>query len=363
MVIYECKICIYKTLNRYNYNKHLLTKKHLKNQLLGAPKEEKNEEIEEENEENVQIEEENEDKSCISKSKQNQMPMQLFSEKLHLKCHFCQKRFTRNDNLKRHISVCKLSQKEKVHPNAPICTILHPKKNGFQCTFCNQVFSRNFTLNRHYEKCKIRLSGNQELQKDFEIQLLKNDLQNKEKTIEIVSKMAPTQITHNNITNNKTINYLNTHYGDMIEMERFLYNLQHTEQLTHHEREMLLIAYKDNGIDLFARSFSHIMKENCRRQLQKEGLPDRNMLPLCCSDGNFRSHKEKSGKGWETHYDNHSINKMINISSDQVYQSHHHPIFIDGKNRNKVFKQIKQDNHAQELSTPKLVTDNEEIKR
>ena len=84
MVIYECKICIYKTLNRYNYNKHLLTKKHLKNQLLGAPKEEKNEEIEEENEENVHNEEENEDKSCISKTKQNQMPMQLFSEKLHL---------------------------------------------------------------------------------------------------------------------------------------------------------------------------------------------------------------------------------------------------------------------------------------
>ena len=125
---------------------------------------------------------------------------------------------------------------------------------------------------------------------------------------------------------------------------------------------MLLTAYKDNGIDLFARSFSHIMKENCRRQLQKEGLPDRNMLPLCCSDGNFRSHKEKSDKGWETHYDNHSINKMINISSDQVYQSHHHPIFIDGKNRNKVFKQIKQDNHAPELSTPKLVTNDENLK-
>ena len=362
MVIYECKKCSYKTLNRYNFNKHLLTQKHLKNQLLDAPNEEKNEENEEENEENVHNEEENEEKSCIDNNQKNQNTMQLFSEKLHLKCYFCHKKFSRSDNLKRHISVCKLSQKNKVHPNAPICTILHPKKEGFQCSFCNQVFSRNFTLNRHYEKCKVRRSNNYDLQKDFEIQLLKNDLENKEKTLELVTKMGPTQITHNNITNNKTINYLNTHYGDMIEMEKFLYNLQHTEQLTHHEREMLLIAYKDNGIDLFARSFSHIMKENCRRQLLKEGLPDRNMLPLCCSDGNLRSHKEKSEQGWETHYDNHSINKMINISSDQVYQSHHHPIFIDGKNRNKVFKQIKQDNHAQEISRQKMVSDNKDLK-
>ena len=38
---------------------------------------------------------------------------------------------------------------------------------------------------------------------------------------------------------------------------------------------------------------------------------------------------------------------MINISSDQVYQSCRKPLMIFGKERNKVFKQIKQDNHAQ----------------
>jgi hypothetical protein len=42
------------------------------------------------------------------------------------------------------------------------------------------------------------------------------------------------------------------------------------------QREKLLVSYKDSGIELFARSFSHIMKENCRRQLLKEGLPDMN---------------------------------------------------------------------------------------
>ena len=149
-------------------------------------------------------------------------------------------------------------------------------------------------------------------------------------------------------TFDKTINYLNTHFGEMIEMEKFLHNLQYTEQLTHHEREMLLMAYKDNGIELFARSFSHIMKENCRRQLLKEGLPDVQMLPLVCSDGNLRSHKEKGQESWNTCYDNQSLNKMINISSDQVYQSYQKSLMIFGKERNKVFKQIKQDNHSQQ---------------
>tara|TARA_B100001063_G_C16363914_1_gene357387 strand:- start:239 stop:529 length:291 start_codon:yes stop_codon:yes gene_type:complete len=81
----------------------------------------------------------------------------------------------------------------------------------------------------------------------------------------------------------------------------------------------------------------------------KEGLPDWKLLPLFCSDGNLRSHKEKGVQGWKTHYDNQSINKMINISTEQVYQSHQQPLPITGKNRNKVFKQIKQDNHAQKL--------------
>ena len=51
---------------------------------------------------------------------------------------------------------------------------------------------------------------------------------------------------------------------------------------------------------------------------------------------------------------------MINISSQQVYQSYQKPLMIFGKERVKVFKQIKQDNHAQKIEDSKLVTDNEE---
>ena len=210
-------------------------------------------------------------------------------------CNYCQKIFSRTDNLKRHISVCQLSQKNSLHQNTPNYTNLHQKNENFKCSFCHQLFSRKYSLERHFQRCKIRKSSICNQESEMKIKLLEKDLEKEkalkeqqEKTLEMVSKMKPSQVT-NNITNNKTINYLNTHFGEMIEMEKFLHNLQYTEQLTHHEREMLMVAYKDNGIELFARSFSHIMKENCRRQLLKEGLPDVEMLPLVCSDGNSKS--------------------------------------------------------------------------
>ena len=356
MTFFVCKMCNFKSHIKCNYSRHLSTKKHLKKMSKISPNEEKNEE----NEELVHNEEDQNTKK-ITNSNQSDLS---FSEKNpHYICHFCQKIFSRSDNLKRHISVCFLSQKKLLHQNAPKNTNLHQKNETFKCNFCQQSFSRKYSLHRHYNRCKMKLSKESNQESVMKIKLLEKDLEKEkalkeqqQKTLEIVSKMKPSHIT-NNITNNKTINYLNTHFGEMIEMEKFLHNLQYTEQLTHHEREMLLMAYKDNGIELFARSFSHIMKENCRRQLLKEGLPDTHMLPLYCSDGNLRSHKEKGNNGWKTHYDNHSINKMINISSDQVYQSHQFPLFIDGRKRKKVFKQIKQDNHAQKIKDDNLIED------
>ena len=68
-------------------------------------------------------------------------------------------------------------------------------------------------------------------------------------------------------------------------------------------------------------------EENCRRQLQKEGLPEMDIIPLYYSDGNLRSHKRKT-QGWKTKYDDQSLNTMINISSQQVYQSCQKPLMI-----------------------------------
>ena len=135
----------------------------------------------------------------------------------------------------------------------------------------------------------------------------------------------------------------------MIAMETFLKSLEHTHQLTLQERKDLLSAYNECGIDVFARNFSYIMKQNCKRQLESQGIEDMKLLPLFCSDGNLRSHKEKQLDGWKTLYDNQSINQMLNISNQQIHDSYQQIVPISGRERTKIYKEVKRDNHQNKL--------------
>ena len=345
MVLRKCEFCNYSTASKFNFEKHLQTKKHLHKMSENSKNEQKNVE------------------KCgknVEKSSDLILPTTKMIEKSphkssDLNCVFCSKNFSRPDSLKRHISVCKLNFNIFCIHKDPQGSKNVEKSSDFQCHFCHNTYQTKRGLNKHVKNCLTR-------EKDFQNKLLQKDLEReqavnreKEKTIEIAKKSK--QVINNINTTNKTINYLNNTYGDMIAMEQFLYNLEHTEQLTQEEREKLLISFKDSGIELFARSFSHIMKENCRRQLLKEGLPDMGLIPLYCSDGNLRSHKEKGDQGWNTKYDDHNLNKMINISSSQVFQSYRKPLVIFGKDRNKVFKQLKKDNHSKNEKKKEIDTE------
>ena len=356
MVLYNCQKCNFTNSNKYNYDQHLKTKKHLRKMTSEDPQ----------NEENEDLVPENEDKNAFFNTDKNLKGKHFVEKSPQYICQFCQKNFSRSDNLKRHISVCKLTQTSLGHQKAPKSTEILDSKSSIKCQYCHQIFSRQYTLNRHYGRCKIlKLQKSKEqdvaeLKKEMEIQLLKKDLEKekalnqlKDQTIEIARQSRQT-------INNKTINFLNSKFGDMITMEQFLHNLQHHEQLTYQERDSLLASFKEKGMELFARNFSYIMKQNCQRQLLKEGLPPHQLLPLYCSDGNLRSYKEKEPQGWKTSYDNQSINQMINISSTQVYESHRQPIPIVGRDRNKIFKQIKQDNHANNEELQKLMDNNKD---
>ena len=361
MSIYKCLKCNFSTPNKYNYSQHLKTKKHLSQNQLNAPKNEQNKQ------KNVHIEQENEQNEHKKMHFNTEQNLHNAFFAAHLVCHYCCKEFSRPFNLRRHVSVCKINNESKIIQQNPKNVENEQKnvendhkKRDFICQFCSSCYSTQSNLNKHIRKCLAKESELDKLKSNYEQKLLETETyyqhkleteqainSEKEKTIDKVTKMKP--VVTNNITNNKTIQFLNQNYGDMIEMEQFLYNLEHTEQLTHEECASLLYSYKDNGLEMFARNFSHIMKENCKRQLLKEGIQGMELLPLYCSDGNLRSHKEKHPSGWKTHYDNHSINTMINISSDQVYKSHHQSMMIFGKQRNKIYKQIKQDNHSQKI--------------
>ena len=91
MVLHICQLCNFKSKLLSNYNRHLKTQKHLKN------------------EEKMRKNEENEEKRISNNSELNHKSI-LFSEKLpHFICKFCSKKFSRNDNLQRHIRYVNLT--------------------------------------------------------------------------------------------------------------------------------------------------------------------------------------------------------------------------------------------------------------
>ena len=305
------------------------------------------------------------------------------------KCNVCLKIFANKYTLNRHCKPFHIQNEKNVKKNDKIhindtntkeieenITSDHKVTTNnkdliFNCKFCLNKYKHQRSLNRHLYYCKKRHFEIKEIEqrKNIEIENIKkekeieklqaiNEEKEKrlqEKDLRIADQAKAIEIAKNsknitiNNTSNKTINYLNTHFGDMIAMEEFLKALEHTHQLTLQERQDLLNAYYDCGIEVFARNFSFIMKQNCKRQLESQGLEDMKLIPLFCSDGNLRSHKEKQLNGWKTSYDNQSINQMINISNQQIYDTYKKLVPVSGKERNKVFNEIKKDNHSDNI--------------
>ena len=315
---YYCSICKYKTSIHSNYKKHLLTKKHLKNGEKSIKNGEKNIE--------------NGEKSISDITIENQNNKSYY-------CDHCNKFFNRNDHLKRHLSTCKnkllielniyqknggksIENGEKSinikelegKPYIPVESRKELTTEWFKCIYCFSKYKSQKGLNLHFFTCSNK-NAKYEIEQQNEIDKLKSEnmklllekeqainqsnqklLDEKDKRLadkDAAIEMAKQSRIININQTNKTINFLNSKYGDMIAMEQFLSALENTHQLTLQERLDLLNAYYECGIDVFARNFSYIMKQNCKRQLESQGLADMKLIPLFCSDGNLRSNKEK----------------------------------------------------------------------
>ena len=84
------------------------------------------------------------------------------------------------------------------------------------------------------------------------------------------------------------------------------------------------------------------MKKYQSQQVEQGILPT---MPIVCTDGNLRTFKEYHQGGWKSTQSNSSIDKMIDISNEQIYKTEYTKIFITPKERKKIHNRIKMDNN------------------
>ena len=69
---------------------------------------------------------------------------------------------------------------------------------------------------------------------------------------------------------------------------------------------------------------------------------DINIFPLCCSDSNLRSHKEKNSVGWETVIDTTKIEEIINHIVSDIFMETGEMINLNAKERKQICNIVKK---------------------
>ena len=82
-------------------------------------------------------------------------------------------------------------------------------------------------------------------------------------------------------------------------------------------------------------------------------------MPLVCTDSNLRSIKEYHKDGWKITQSNKSIDQMIDISNDQIFETENTKIFISHKERKKIYSKMKKDNNLLSMEYDKKKLDSE----
>ena len=263
MVLYTCDICSFDTKHTTNYEKHCLTRKHLRN--LVQMEKEKNMEVD-------------------------------------LKCQH--------------------------NVNTEI-----PEKNvrTYDCGLCGMSFSTRQSRCRHEKKyCEILkiIDQNDKIRKlEEEVNKLKNN--------------STTNNTTNNIQintyikNDKVLNYLNSNHSEAIEMDSFINRLKNDTSLSREIMDCFLMCYKNGGTESFGTTLVKYLNQICKQL-------NLNIFPLCCSDSNLRSHKEKNSVGWETVIDTTKIEDIINHLVTNIFLETGEMINLDARERKKICNIVKK---------------------
>jgi hypothetical protein len=299
--IFCCISCHYKTGRANDYDKHLLTLKHKKN-------------------------EKRQKKVAAAHTKNSQCKFY---------CEKCEYRSSNNYNFEKHKLTAKHVKNEK----------LPQTRTTFFVCFCGKNYKFLTGLTRHKNVCKTNVNDNiiQDIveknnhllqdNKEFKELLIE---QNK-KIMEIVSSGKTTIInnTQNNTQNNMTFNlnyFLNEKCKDAINMTDFIDSLKVT-----------LEDLETTGKNGLVKSLTHCIA----RELEKLDIYSR---PIHCVDKSRKVLHIKNENKWQRDTDGHSatkrvlskINHKMNVSQIPKWKNIYPSCEIASDNQNTIYLKIVQ---------------------
>jgi cell division protein FtsB len=297
MVTYTCELCGFSSIYSTRYRDHCMTRKHLRN-----------------------LERIEKEKTMVCDSQMTPNDSQM----------------TPNDS--------------QMTPNDS--QIFSKVEKEYICEYCNKKMSKNSNLHRHYSKCKVK--------KKYDDDTYRIKAEN-EKLKEEVNKLKSQQSnTTNNINitnyikNDKVLNYLNSNHGDVIEMDSFINKLKNDTLLSRDMMECFITCYNHGGVDSFGTTLVKYLNQICKQL-------DINIFPLCCSDSNLRSHKEKNEVGWETVIDTKKIEEIINEIVTDIFMETDTMIPLDSRERKKICNIVKKSYDMSSLKIMEDFSDNSDV--
>ena len=237
------------------------------------------------------------------------------------------------------------------------------------CSYCGKSFTRQYSLKRHQQnRCQeiknLNDSENQEYTKIIdndnskimmqkvldEHSKLKKELKEEkeehkkqmDELIELVriNSEQPENIINNyQVTNqNNLLNMLNFNYNNIISMDQFLHNMEYINKIPESDLEAIAYASEHMAEGDLADTIHKTLEKNCREQTigkkcptdGKELIP---IMPVVCTDGNCRSHKEKVKDFWETVYNDKHFDCMLNIIDKRIFEVLKKKIYIEKKRK------------------------------
>lgn len=272
-------------------------------------------------------------------------------------CLPCQTNFKSRYDLIRHLDTKKHKLK---NPNGSSNPDHYKLKitSPHMCLYCHQEFKHASSVKRHLKENRciarkqypgLELVKNENQKTQLNDVILDRLNQIEEKVQKQIQQINNGQInTHfgNTTNNNVNIAYLNQNYGNMLDMETYIENLQTTHKLRPKEIKHLL-ASKDSGIQPFIDCFIEILKDNCSRQIQDSGIVlngEKELFPLVTTDSNLRTHNEKTKQGWERTTGYQNLKKIYQVCNDQVFIHSKQMIHLNKSMQLQLYNQIKKAN-------------------